>query len=208
MIREESQATWKMRNLRIRLARQPDSRGDVEKQVKNKLHKQGGARLRRVLKARGKLSNSPGRNTGSLKVSRVGLMLMTEAQLHGPSQLHTRPEPPPDAIHTLDSSPGASAAQVPGSGQPQRMFFLNGSDLWGSFSTLILYFWQPKKAARIWEALHMKIMSAASGEEVGSKITLKTRRWQAQTALFWHRPFLFFYFAFPGSNHSGRGNIS
>lgn len=48
----------------------------------------------------------------------------------------------------------------------------------------MLYFWQPKKAARLWEALHVKIMSAASGGEIGSRITLKTHRWQAQNALF------------------------
>lgn len=121
---------------------------------------------------------------------------------------HPTRSPLQTAHHTLSSSPGTNAALVPVSGQPQTTFFLSGSDLWGSSSTPRLYFWQPKKAARTWEVLHMKIMSAASGGEAGSKIALKTHRWQAQTALLWHPPFLCFYSAFPGSNHSGPGNIS
>lgn len=40
----------------------------------------------------------------------------------------------------------------------------------------------------------MKIMSAASGVEVGSKIALKTHRWRAQAALLRYPPFFVLLF--------------
>lgn len=39
----------------------------------------------------------------------------------------------------------------------------------GKLPEPVLHFWQPEKAARIWEALPMKTVSAASGGGVGSK---------------------------------------
>lgn len=130
---------------------------------------------------------------GSLKVPCAGLMLMMKELLHSLLSFPSCTRLPRHTAHTQCIS-RSKGCPDPTESQPQRMFFLSGSDLWGGFWTWILYFWQPKKAARLAEALHMKVMSAASGGEAGSKITLKTHRWQAQTTLFWHHPFFVLLF--------------
>lgn len=74
-----------------------------------------------------------------------------------------------EAPHRAAALPApAQICPVPGSGQPQRTSFSSGSVLGGSFLTPILYFGQPRKAARRWELCMWKECQLPLEERLGA----------------------------------------